>query len=190
MHKSIVFMLRAGAMLMFLNCFSSALMAESESLPQLVLTVPADEDHRVYLGLQESGDGATFEVAKIEADILLIELFSMYCPYCQAEAPLVNELYELMQALPASEPMVKIIGIGASNSDFEVDHFRKTYDVEFPLFSDQDMAMYNALAGAGTPGFVGARRDAAGGFSIVLRQSGGFYSAADFLKELIAAGAD
>jgi hypothetical protein len=50
--------------------------------------------------------------------------------------------------------------------------------------------MYNALAGAGTPGFVGARRDAVGGFSIVLRQSGGFYSAADFLKELIAAGAN
>jgi len=99
-------------------------------------------------------------------------------------------LYELMQALSGSEPKVKIIGIGASNSDFEVDHFRKTYDVEFPLFSDQDMAIYNALAGAGTPGFVGARRDAAGGFSIVLRQSGGFYSAADFLKELIAAGAN
>ena len=188
MHKSIVFMLRAGAMLMLFVCFPVALMAESEPLPQLVLPVPADVDHRTYLGLQESGEGATFEVVEIDADILLIELFSMYCPYCQAEAPLVNELYELMQALSGSEPKVKIIGIGASNSDFEVDHFRKTYDVEFPLFSDQDMAIYNALAGAGTPGFVGARRDAAGGFSIVLRQSGGFYSAADFLKELIAAG--
>jgi thiol-disulfide isomerase/thioredoxin len=177
-------------MLMFFTCFSAVLMAESEPLPQLVLPVPAEEHHRIYLGLEEGGDGATFEAAQIEADILLIELFSMYCPYCQAEAPLVNELSEMMQALPASEPRVKIIGIGASNSDFEVDHFRKTYDIEFPLFSDQDMAMYKALAGAGTPGFVGARKAADGSFSIVLRQSGGFYSAADFLKELIAAGAD
>jgi thiol-disulfide isomerase/thioredoxin len=188
MQKSIVFMLRACFMLMFFTSFSAALMAESEPLPQLVLPLPAEDHHRIYLGLQDGVDGATFEAAQIEADILLIELFSMYCPYCQAEAPLINELYEMMQALPASEPRVRIIGIGASNSDFEVDHFRRTYDVEFPLFPDQDMAMYNALAGAGTPGFVGARKDAAGTFTIVFRQSGGFYSAADFLKELIAAG--
>jgi thiol-disulfide isomerase/thioredoxin len=190
MQKTTVFLLRAGLMLLLFTCFSSALMAESEVLPQLVLPVPAEEHQRTYLGLMESGDKATFEAAQIEADILLIELFSMYCPYCQAEAPLVNELYEMMQALPDPEPRVKIIGIGASNSDFEVDHFRKTYKVEFPLFSDQDMAIYSALAGAGTPFFVGARRDATGGFTIVLRQLGGFYSAADFLKELIDAGAD
>ena len=190
MHKSTVFMLRACAVFMLFTCFSSTLKAESEPLPQLVLPVPAEEHHRIYLGLQQSAEGATFMAAQIDADILLIELFSMYCPYCQAEAPLINELYKMMQALPASEPLVKIIGIGASNTDFEVDHFRKTYDVEFPLFSDQDMAMYKALAGAGTPGFVGARKNEPGDFTIVFRQSGGFYSAEDFLNKLIAAEAD
>jgi thiol-disulfide isomerase/thioredoxin len=155
----------------------------AEQLPEFVLPVPGEEDHRTYLGLDSSS--GTFTVADIDADIVLIELFSMYCPYCQEEAPLINELYELMNGLPESGPRVKLIGIGASNSEFEVNHFRTTYNVEFPMFPDQDMAIYKALSGAGTPGFIGVRLSEGETPLIVLRQSGGFHSKEDFLGQLI-----
>lgn len=154
-----------------------------ELMPGFELEVPAEETHRNYLGI--SSENGHFSVDQIDADILLIELFSMYCPFCQEEAPLINELYELMNEQPESGPSVKIIGIGASNSEFEVDHFRSTYNVQFPLFADQDMAIYKALSGAGTPGFIGVRLSGGGDPVIVLRQSGGFYSKEDFLSELI-----
>ena len=155
----------------------------AELMPAFELDVPADEKYRSYLGLE--ADSGSFTVADIDADILLIELFSMYCPFCQEEAPLINELFELMNGLPGSAPKVKIIGVGASNSEFEVDHFRSTYNVQFPLFPDQDMAIYKALSGAGTPGFIGVRLSGEGDPVIVLRQSGGFYSKEEFLAELI-----
>ncbi len=168
--------------LLGVNAFAAA-ERTAEQLPDFELPLPADEGHRAYLGL-DAGK-ATFTVADIDADIVLIELFSMYCPFCQEEAPLINELYELMNSLPASSPSVKIIGIGASNSEFEVDHFRSTYNVQFPMFPDQDMAIYKALSGAGTPGFIGVRLSGDQTPMIVLRQSGGFHSKDDFLSELI-----
>ncbi len=158
----------------------------AELMPEIILPVPENAEHRTYLGLEDT-NADTFSVADIDADVVLIELFSMYCPYCQAEAPLINELHEMMNGLPKSGPIVKIIGIGASNSEFEVGHFRDTYDIEFPLFPDQDLSIYKALSGAGTPGFIGIRMDAKGTSEpqIVLRQSGGFHSKEDFLGELI-----
>lgn len=157
---------------------------DKELLPELEFKMPEDAAHMAYLGLGGT-ERERFTVQDIEADVLLIELFSMYCPYCQREAPNVNELYSKMKQLPESGPKVKIIGIGASNSQFEVDHFRDTYGVEFPLFPDKDMEQYKALKGAGTPGFIGVRLKKDASPVIVLRNSGGFYVVDDFLKELL-----
>jgi peroxiredoxin len=158
----------------------------NEPLPELVLTIPENGNYQTYLGLAGKA-GEKFTLADVQADILLIELFSMYCPYCQNEAPRVNELYEKMEEVSKKGIKVKIIGLGASNSQFEVEHFKDTYNVPFPLFPDRDMSMYKALAGDGTPGFIGCRLKDGGTATIVLRNSGGFYSAEDFLKELIQA---
>ena len=168
---------------------SAAFCAEplEEPVPELVFSLPEQQAHVEYLGISNL-TGDRFAINDIEADILLIELFSMYCPFCQEEAPLINELYGLMESLPSDGPQVKLIGIGAGNSEVEVNQFRTTFDVEFPLFPDKDLSMYKALAGAGTPGFVGLKKDAEQGFVIVFRQSGGFYSAEDFLEQLIARG--
>jgi peroxiredoxin len=157
---------------------------ESTPLPTITLRVPDNDAYRDYLGLK--GDiGSEFTLEDIDADILLIELFSMYCPFCQEEAPLINELFHAMEEYSRPDLKVKIIGLGANNSEFEVDHFKSTYNVRFPLFADQDMSMYNALEGKGTPGFIGCARNDANGFVIVLRQSGGFYQANEFLNELL-----
>ena len=158
-----------------------------EALPNFELTVPENDFYKKYLGLTGKA-GDSFTLTDVKADILLIERFSMYCPYCQKEAPIVNELYEKMEEVSKNGPVVKIIGIGASNSQFEVEHFKETYNVPFPLFPDKDMSIYKALAGDGTPGFIGCRLKEGGEAKIVLRNSGGFYSADDFLQELISSG--
>lgn len=157
---------------------------EEELLPNLMLTVPDGLDHRRYLGLTGKA-GTSFSVQDIQADILLIELFSMYCPYCQKEAPAVNELYVKMEEVSQNGPVVKIIGLGASNSQFEVDHFRETYGIDFPLFPDRDKSMFRALSGSGTPTFIGCRMNGGEKPTIVLRKGGGFFSSSEFLQELI-----
>lgn len=153
-------------------------------MPEFTLVTPVSEQHRDYLGLTTKA-GEAFTISDIKADLLIIEFFSMYCPYCQKEAPLVNELYRRITGDEASGLSIKIIGLGASNSQFEVEHFAQTYEVEFPLFPDKDMSIYKAFGGTGTPGFVAYKIKGMAAPINVLRNSGGFYSADGFLKDLI-----
>lgn len=159
--------------------------AEKEAFPDITLTIPDNPDQVKYLGLKGEA-GTPFKVSDIKADILIIELFSMYCPYCQKAAPAVNELYKLMQEKTKPNLKLVIIGIGANNTDLEVDTFRNTFNIEFPLFSDPDMTNYKALAGKGTPGFIGSQKDKDSNTIIFYRKSGAFPDTAEFLKNIIS----
>ena len=158
-----------------------------ELLPDLVLKVPEDPDHRAYLGLTGE-NGSDFSIQDIDADIVLIELFNMYCHYCQEAAPAVNELHDRMREVSRNGPVVKIIGLGVSNSRFEVEHFGEMYDVAFPLFPDQDSTFFQALSGEGTPTFIGCRLKDRERPVIVLRQAGAFADTRTFLQELLDKG--
>ena len=182
--KNIFLFILVGCLLSLSNLAISAESKDDSTLPELVLITPEVDEHLNYLGLSTQ-PGEPFKVSDIDADIIIIELFSMYCPFCQKEAPLVNELYELMKTSENTGVRVKIIGLGASNSQFEVEHFSSTYGVSFPLFPDKDMSMYKALGGEGTPGFVGFKLKNSNPPVNVVRNSGGFYKAEDFLRDVI-----
>lgn len=155
-----------------------------ELLPDITLTVPENKVHAEYLGLKGEA-GSSFKLSEIDADILFIELFSMYCPYCQKAAPKVNELYEKMEQLKRPDLKLVIIGIGASNTDLEVDTFRQGFDIPFPLFSDKDLSIYKTLAGAGTPTFIGCKKEGDDSTIIFFRKSGGFKDASGFLEDVL-----
>ena len=183
--KNLIFVVCFGFLLLTVSTALSAESKDDSTLPELTLTAPENSEHLEYLGLTVQ-PGEQFKLTDIQADILIIELFSMYCPYCQKEAPLVNEFYELARQKENTGVKVKIIGLGASNSQFEVEHFATTYEVSFPLFPDKDMSMYKALGGDGTPGFVGFKLKDSNPPVNVLRNSGGFYSAEDFYQDILA----
>ncbi len=64
-------------------------------LPAFELPIPQDRAEREYLGLSDKG---TFKVGDIKSQIVIIEIFSFYCPICQVHAPLVHEVYEKIKA--------------------------------------------------------------------------------------------
>jgi thiol-disulfide isomerase/thioredoxin len=101
---------------------------EGGVLPDMNLAIPAQVEEQKYLGVEGTG---TFKLPKIRAQVIIIEVFSMYCPFCQKEAPNVNELFRAIDQDKDLQGKVKLIGIGAGNSPFEVDTFRK---VRTPYF--------------------------------------------------------
>ena len=107
--------------------------AVGDPLVDLRLPTPESADVRDYLGLPP---GDAFSPTAIAGKILVIEIFSMYCPHCQREAPAVNRLYQAIQDAEPLRDQVKMIGIGVGNSTFEINHFRKEYSILFPLFPD------------------------------------------------------
>jgi peroxiredoxin len=153
-------------------------------LPELTLGVPKDAAEKTYLGLSGSG---TFKIPMIRAKIVVVEIFSMYCPYCQKEAPNVNKAYEKIEADLSLKEKIKMIGIGVGNSAFEVGVFKKKYGVSFPLFPDGDFALHKLLGEVRTPYFLGVKLDPDGSHQVIHSRLGAFESVEKFLDEIIKA---
>lgn len=117
-----------------------------------MLPAPADPAQRAYLGIDTSG---TFTLNDIQAQVLVIEVFNFYCPHCQREAPNVNRFYHRISSDPDLRDRIKLIGIGVSNTRFEVNQFREAFDIRFPLFPDRSRNAVRYLDVRQTPTFIG-----------------------------------
>ena len=151
-------------------------------LPDFTLAAPKDAAQRSYLGL--SGSGA-FRIPQIHAKTVIIEIFSMYCPFCQKEAPNVNRVYRKIEADPALRGKIKLVGIGVGNSAYEVEAFQKKYDIPFPLFPDADFALHKLLGEARTPYFIGVKIGPDGSHRVIHSRLGAFESVEKFLEEIV-----
>ncbi len=123
-----------------------------ESL-EIPLPRPSSAADAAYLGLEESTDA--FRMDQIKAGVLVVEVFDMYCRFCQGMAPKVDDVYELnLRSGFAGE--VKMIGVGRMNTVLEVATFKDKYKVKFPLFPDNDLSITKALQAQdeGTPHFI------------------------------------
>ncbi|MGD8366373.1 MAG: redoxin domain-containing protein [Desulfobacterales bacterium] len=177
--------------LIFLVCLLAALPLRAgdttpmagELFPDIRLPMPERADHLAYLGLSGS---QSFAVSQIQAETLVIEIFNMYCPHCQREAPAVNAFYSRIEKTPALKGKIKVIGIGVGNSPFEVDHFRKVYQVPFPLFPDGDYAIHKRLGEVRTPYFFGLKLGKSGPARVFYSQLGGAKSAEKLLEDLLS----
>lgn len=153
--------------------------------PAVELAKPTDAAHLKYLGL--SG-GGTFTLSQIKADVLIIEIFSMYCPYCQAEASHINRLYQSLQSDAALRGRVKIIGIGIGNSKFETEIFRNKYNVEFPLIPDGDFKMHKVIGEVRTPYFFVIKLKDKRPLEVIYSRLGALESQESFLALIKSAG--
>jgi len=183
-----IFMNQLAAVAIFVLVFNAQSLGASSTpkqggtLPAMKLNVPEDPVLRSYLGL--SGEGL-FEISEIKAEVVIIQIFSMYCPLCQREASRVNELYENIEKDPNTRGKLKLIGIGAGNSKFEVGIYMKTYEVPFPLFSDGDFSIHQSLGEVRTPYFIGVKINDDGSHEVFYSRVGGFEKAEEFLQLML-----
>jgi thiol-disulfide isomerase/thioredoxin len=153
-------------------------------LPVINLPIPKSPDEKSYLGLSGAG---TFRIPQIKAKVVMIEIFSMYCPYCQKDAPGINELYQTIEKNPDIKAKIKLVGIGAGNSLYEVGVYKKTYNVPFPLFADSDFTIHQALGEVRTPFFIVVKINDDGNHQVAHSQLGGYPGAESFLELILKA---
>jgi thiol-disulfide isomerase/thioredoxin len=135
------------------------------ALAGIQLPIPENNAEKEYLGL--SGKG-TFSLSQLKEATLVIEVFSMYCPHCQHEAPVVNQLHRMIEKDASLKKDVKLVGIGIGNTPFEVEVFRKKYRVLFPLFPDDSFQIQKVSKDRfRTPTFIVAQIDPRFGLKIL-----------------------
>lgn len=156
--------------------------AVGKSLPPFELPFPPETDAKSYLGLSGTGK---FTIPQIKARVVIVQIFSMYCPVCQKEAFRVNELYQAIEKRKDLKDKIKIIGIGTGNTDFEVGFYRDKYKVPFPLFSDEDNSIYEILGELRTPYFIGVKINSDGSDEVFYSRLGQFRDTSGFLKRIV-----
>jgi peroxiredoxin len=155
--------------------------AEGSVLPEFTLPAPGSQEESGYLGIQ--GQSA-FKVPQVKAEVVILEIFSMYCPYCQKEAPRVNELYALIKARNDLKDKIKLIGIGAGNTPFEVSLFKTKYNVPFPLLPDADFRLHKILGQTRTPYFIAVRINRDDSSKVIYSKLGGIGEPAELIDLL------
>jgi len=157
-------------------------------LPDFELPLPKDGADRNYLGLTSRlffFGGGSFRVPEIKAQAVVFQVFSMYCPHCQKDAPNMNVFYNLVEGSQRARGRVKIIGVGAGNNPYEVGVFKKKYQVPFPLFADADFIIHKKLGDVRTPYFIVIRIMPDGSHRVVYSKLGSFGDPARFLNDVL-----
>ena len=136
-----------------------------------------------YLGVDPMP--GRFALLGLKARVVILEIYSMYCPFCQEEAPETRRLYSLIAKRGLAED-IKLMGLAAGNSQMEVDIFRNKYGIEFPLFPDPEFKIHNACGQVGTPFFYILEKDPnVGGFVIRLTHLGRMDSPEALLESVL-----
>lgn len=176
-----VFVLMLGMLVPSWGWTGTAPPAKGEPFPAITLPAPVSAEDRNYLGLTGSGP---FKLSQVKSPVVLIEIFSMYCPFCQKDAPGINELYRTIENDPQLKGKIKLIGIGAGNTTFEVDVYKKTYQVPFPLLPDEDFTLHKALGETRTPYFIVVKLEKGAPPRVVYSELSGFKAVDSFLQTI------
>ena len=151
----------------------------------LELASPPAAAERAYLGITAD----TFRLADVQADIIIIELFSLYCSLCAKEAPAVAELFLLAQKQSTPQRRIVLLGIGAGSTAEEAVRFQKQHSVPFPMVSDQKVIIARTMKMAITPGFIAFKKQPDGSLISLHTRSGVLGPPQHFLDSALQAAA-
>ena len=143
------------------------------------LPIPEKPEEQQYLGL---GGKGTFTITEIRADVVILEIFSMYCPFCQREAPNVKALYGMIDQNEDLKNRIKIIAVGVGNSPFEVNTYKNAYAMPFPHFADPNFLIHDTLGRVRTPYFIVVKINRDGSHKAIYSKAGTIGEPRTFLE--------
>ncbi len=135
------------ALIFFFGTVSLASAAEAEPkvgqmVPSVTLNAPITEEGVKYLGLPKAGP---FTLKDVKAPYVLVEQFNTSCPHCMHQAPIINQLYEKVQADPQLKDKLKFIGVGQGNEEPQLKMWQAFNKVPFPLVPDPNQVWGKAV---------------------------------------------
>ncbi|MGA2229030.1 MAG: TlpA disulfide reductase family protein [Syntrophobacteraceae bacterium] len=122
-------------------------LGEKESTVKFTLPPPDSAQTKTYLGLDAMGQ---FKVSDIRAKIVVIEVMSGFCSACQANTPIINDIYKTIQA-DSSLADVKVIAIAIADDKTSVETFKKQFKPLFPILLDESREIMRSKSISATP---------------------------------------
>ena len=118
---------------------------------------------------------ALSEVLK-DHEAVLINIWATWCPPCEAEMPMLNEVYEQYGELVA----FIALSYDANDTEEKIEAYRTAHDITFPMGRDEGASLYQYLGRQGVPTTVIVDRFGNVGFLRV----GSFFNAGEIKRTL------
>lgn len=160
------------------NTYAGSINA-GDMFPNIPLAGKLTDAQKNYLDLKGAGP---WMLQDVNSGYIIIEVYSMYCPHCQKEAPTVNSFCKMLNESKECAD-VRFLGLAAGNTEFEIDFFTEKFGVKFPIFSDPELEIHDKIGQPGTPHFYMLKKDGSE-FKVLLSHEGPFESADKFLKTI------
>ena len=135
-----------------------------EPFPAVPLPTPRQANQRNYLGLP---DAQTFTLDQVAGQIVVVEILNVLCPHCQRQTQPYNDLFQKIEADPATRGKIKMLGVAVANSDAAIADFVSIYSVAYPVVSDRNFKLHKALRAGPTPFTLYVLRDHPGDLGII-----------------------
>jgi peroxiredoxin len=107
--------------------------APGSTLPEFEIEMPTLPEIPASLGIK--GERA-FSLSQIQAKIIVLEFFKVFCHKCHQNALIANQLYNSIKEDKELSTNIKMIGIGLASKSKEIAVYKQKFKVEFPLFPD------------------------------------------------------
>jgi peroxiredoxin len=146
------------------------------------LPSPQAESDRKYLGLSLTIE--RFSLDNLQADVLVVDFFDMYCHVCQARARHMNEFYQLVQSRGLSG-RVRVLGVGVGDTPKEVEVFKEKFGVPFPVFPDRTGSFTKQFGKIRVPNVIVLKRRL-GHFEVVYQDSSLPENPEQFLAKVVS----
>ncbi|BCS89319.1 hypothetical protein PSDVSF_25610 [Pseudodesulfovibrio sediminis] len=158
------------------------ILAVGDTFPACRVAVLNGEEDREYLALPAGSKW--LQLSELSARFVLIQLYNTMCNDCVNETKLLSRFFEKVEADPVLSGRLKIIGLGIYDSNRDVVHFKRHYEVAYPLFSDKSGQIFECLGQAELPLAYLVRAEGNGEWTIELIKRGYFVPDETFLQVL------
>lgn len=179
MHPGTARRALAGCVAIFLALSAASWAAPPQKkIAGLIFSGTLSEADHKYLGLEKPGP---FTLQDIQAPYVLIEIMRTTCPHCLAQAPALNQLYQMV-ANSNLKDCLKIISVGASDNESDLKRYRAAHKVPFAVVADPECKISSAFNISGTPTTVLVNKSG----KVLLVEDGAFGSAGQMLNRIKA----
>jgi thiol-disulfide isomerase/thioredoxin len=134
-----------------------------------------------FLGLMK---GESFSLKDIKGDLIVLEYMNKYCFSCQLQAPVLNQVYEIVGRDPQLRGKVKFLSVAAGNNQTEANSFKAEKGIPFPIVPDPKFLAYEAIGDPGATPFTLMIRRTDSGLLVARAKVGLTRDAERFMKEI------
>jgi len=111
-------------------------------LTKVVLAAPASDKAKHDLGLKKI---RTFPLSEINTQFIVLGYYGIKCPYCHEQAPISNQIYEMIRHDPELKKDVTMIGVIVGSNPADTAVYASKYRIRYPMMNDPFFDIYRKL---------------------------------------------